>query len=354
MDLTVDLRGSETRAVWDEEIGMYRLYGYKYFTSATTSQTAFTLARTESDKNLACFFLSVRQPSGELNSICIHRLKNKFGTKAVPTAELELQGTPAVLVGSDDGGIKVISSILNITRIHNATNSVAYARRALAVARDYAGRRQVLGRALCDNPLHVSTLAAMELDVRGCQLLVVDVCLRMGEEEVEGGANKESGVLLRLLTPLLKLYAGKMCIRVCSEAIECVGGTGYMEDSFLPVLLRDSQVTSIWEGTTNVLSHDVWRPLLKQNAGPIYAKAVKNLVSTPMDVLSEAAERVVSALDQVCLLMRDIHVINGLGHVLRHRCFEVRRYLRKQCSQLCHLHGTRVYRGVIDSARIAH
>lgn len=276
-----DVGGTETVAKRNDD-GSYTITGFKYFTSATTSPATFMLARivdergafTAGSRGLSVFLLETHRADGSLNNIIVHKLKNKLGTKAVPTAELELCGAIGYLVGEPGTGVKVISSILNITRIHNAVNSVAAIRRGLAVARDYAGRRKVFGALLATNPLHLQTLADMECEYRGALAMTLDVVLLLGKTECNVASDTEH-VLLRLLTPLLKLYAGKQSIALTSEAIEALGGTGYMEDSDLPRLLRDCQVTSIWEGTTNVLSMDVWRPIQKEKALPIFVEFVK-------------------------------------------------------------------------------
>ena len=306
-----DVSGSETVAVPNQD-GSYSLTGFKFFTSATTSNCTFLLARIVDTKTVASasnvetsasnahsgsgikgtsvagsrglsvFFLEIRKPDGELNNIVIHKLKNKMGTKAVPTAELELVGARAYLVGDANAGVKVISSILNITRIHNAVSMTGAIRRGVAVARDFASRRKVFSKLLSSQPLHLSTLADMEAELRGAQQITFDVVMRLGRSEMVAQNSKqdsEDNIMLRLLTPLMKLYTAKQAIAMSSEAIESLGGTGYMEDSHMPRLLRDSQVGSIWEGTTNVLSMDVWRPVLKENALQHFVNAVSRKCS---------------------------------------------------------------------------
>eukprot|EP01118_Nematostelium_gracile_P012687 TRINITY_DN4670_c0_g1_i3.p1 TRINITY_DN4670_c0_g1~~TRINITY_DN4670_c0_g1_i3.p1 ORF type:complete len:275 (+),score=83.59 TRINITY_DN4670_c0_g1_i3:346-1170(+) len=137
-------------------------------------------------------------------------------------------------------------------------------RRAIAIARDYAHRRVVSGKSLDQQPLHLSTLSEMEIQFRGALQLLLDVLILFGKSEIENDSKIEN--TLRILTPLLKLFTAKQAISVTSEAIECLGGLGYMEDSDLPRLLRDAQVCSIWEGTTNVLSLDVWRSIKRNGS----------------------------------------------------------------------------------------
>src|SRR5207253_2488334 len=149
----------------------YRLYGTKWFTSATTSQMALTLARPEGNpaggRGLALFFVEVRDAQGAMNGISINRLKDKLGTRKVPTAELTLDGTIALPVCGTTDGIRNISPMLNVTRTWNAVGALAGMRRGIALARDYARRRVQFGSALADKPLHTDTLAHMQAEFEG-------------------------------------------------------------------------------------------------------------------------------------------------------------------------------------------
>jgi putative acyl-CoA dehydrogenase len=265
-----DVSGTETIAIPQAD-GSYALSGYKFFTSATTSDVTFTLARIidpedpqgikKNRQKLSLFMLELRDENGEMNNIFIHKLKNKFGTKSLPTAELELINSKAHLLGEPEQGVKMISTILNITRIGSCISALGMARRAVAVARDYSHRRTVFGFKLSKQPLHLHTLAALELEVRGCLYLIGNILHWTGLIETEKQAQSPFIEAHRLLIPLGKLYICKMSVAVISEAMECLGGTGYMEDSRLPHLYRDARVNSIWEGTTNVISMDVVRVL---------------------------------------------------------------------------------------------
>lgn len=301
-----DVGGSETKASKNSD-GTYSLTGFKFFTSATTSDGTFLLARIVDaqgqsqggSRGLSVFYMDMRKEDGTLNNLIIHRLKNKFGTKAVPTAELELVGSRGYLVGEAGTGVKVISSILNITRIHNAISMVGGSRRAVALARDYASRRKVFGSTLSVQPLHLATLADMECELRGALYFILDVCVLQGLSEV-GQASEHQNVLLRLLTPLCKLYTAKQAIQLASESMEAIGGTGYMEDSDLPRILRDIQVGSIWEGTTNVLSLDTLRPLAKENALAVFVSHIKALIPPSVgQCVPGARENILTACEKL-------------------------------------------------------
>jgi alkylation response protein AidB-like acyl-CoA dehydrogenase len=256
----------------------YELHGVKWFTSATTSQMAMTLARIEGaeagSRGLSFFYLETRNSQGRLNNIEILRLKDKMGTKALPTAELRLKGTPAKLVGGEGSGVKKISSLFNITRVYNAISSIGQMRRGIDLAVDYAHKRKAFGKLLIQQPLHKVTLHDMEMTWAGCFHLVMKAVELLGKEELGESSETESS-LLRVLTPLAKLYAGKQAVALASETLECFGGAGYIEDTGLPRLLRDAQVLSIWEGTTNVLSLDMLRSFDKDNGLSAIAEDLK-------------------------------------------------------------------------------
>src|SRR5947209_17660535 len=164
-----DVGGTSTMARC-ESGNDYRLYGLKWFTSATTSQVAMTLARIEGapagGSGLSVFLITLRDSDGMLRNIRIDRLKDKLGTRALPTAELTLDGAPARLVGGAGDGVRKIATLFNITRVYNAVATVAGMRRALALATDYARRRNAFGKPLIEHPLHVETLAEMGLELR--------------------------------------------------------------------------------------------------------------------------------------------------------------------------------------------
>ena len=145
-----DVSGTSTEARGENQ--GFRLYGDKWFTSATTSEIALTLARDpEAEGRLSLFLLELRDPSGALRGIRINRLKDKLGTRALPTAELTLEGVQARRVGEPGKGVRHIATVLNITRLYNTVSAVSYMRRGLALAESYAGRRRAFGRLLLDH-----------------------------------------------------------------------------------------------------------------------------------------------------------------------------------------------------------
>ncbi|KAM9280919.1 acyl-CoA dehydrogenase family member 11-like [Morus bassanus] len=261
--------GTETVARKQPD-GTYRLYGFKWFTSAADSDVTLTLARVEDaegqvkqgSSGLSLFFLKVRDQEGKLNSIQVQRLKDKLGTRQMATAELWLDGAKAELISAEGRGVASISNMLNITRIHNVIGAVASMRRMISLSREYARRRVAFGKLLKDHPLHMQTIARMEVQTRGAFLMLMEIVRLLGLVETNM-ASEQDQLLLRLLIPVAKLYTGKQASAVVVEAMESFGGQGYMEDTGLPVIVRDTLVLSIWEGTTNILSLDVLRSLTK-------------------------------------------------------------------------------------------
>lgn len=279
----------------------YKLYGTKWFTSATTSQMALTLAKITDSENskdqagLSLFYL-------EQNHIEVHRLKNKLGTDALPTAELSLCGTEATLIGKPNEGVKTIANVLNITRLYNSICSLGHMRRALDLAQNYAAKRRAFGAALAEQPLHQKTLRDMETQFEKCFKLTFYVIGLLGRDEV-GLATDTEKRLLRALTPIVKLYTAKKSVAICSEVVECFGGAGYVENTGIPRLLRDAQVFSIWEGTTNVLALDFLRVCEKDNALELLSDSLnlpelknnKNrTVENARELAFEVAESVIS------------------------------------------------------------
>lgn len=292
-----DVGASETVARRDGDA--WRLWGTKWFTSAATSEIALTLARPEGNppggKGLALFYLETRDEAGNPNGLVIHRLKDKLGTRMLPTAELDLVGARAVPVMGLSDGVKNITTMLNITRTWNAVAAVAGMRRALDLARDYAGKRAAFGAPLSEKPLHAETLADLEALFAGAFLLTFRVVELLGREENGALAEGEES-LLRLLTPIAKLTTGKQAILVASEALEAFGGAGYIEDTGLPRLLRDAQVLPLWEGTTNVLALDLLRALAKTGGLAPLEREVSRCIAGVAGPLASAARSAAEAL----------------------------------------------------------
>ncbi|KAI1307689.1 hypothetical protein EDD11_004391 [Mortierella claussenii] len=304
-----DVGRTETQAVWNEQQKHWSISGFKWFSSATDADVTMLLARThdpaasdsssnsnsstsamqDGSKGLSLYLARVRDDEGKLNGVRIHRLKDKVGTKALPTAELELDGMVAQQVGDSYRGVKNISAILNITRVYCGMGCAAAMQRFVLGVKEYARRREVFGALLKDQPLHLATIANMELQYRATSQFVFYCIAMLGRIETLDNnlaEVKERDIpLLRLLTPILKVWCAKNAFAMSQEAMECFGGQGYMEETGLGRAMRDILVNTIWEGTTNVLSLDVLRVMAETggDALELYSETVRGMIAPLKD-----------------------------------------------------------------------
>nr|CAA76079.1 SOS response Ada system protein [Geodia cydonium] len=322
-----DVGQSTDTVALKQEDGSYRLYGYKWFTSASDADITFTLARvqdthglvTPGSRGLSMFYLKTQLESEAHNRLELVRLKDKLGTRQLPTAEVLLDGSTAHLVGIEGRGVAHISPMLTITRLHNSVISSAYMRRILQLSRDYCTRRTVFGKYLADQPLHMHTLGQMEVETRGCTLLALETARLVGLQEA-GLATKSDSLLLRLLNSINKLYTAKQAVSVISEGLESFGGAAIWRH-WSPCLLRDAQVGTIWEGTTNVLSLDLLRVL--QKVGQEIFEVVTDAVKSRLSILPLAHCQLETEANLIHERMQDIvtFVLRAVGE--EPECLEV-------------------------------
>ncbi|MGA8115615.1 MAG: acyl-CoA dehydrogenase family protein, partial [Actinocatenispora sp.] len=264
-----DVSGSSTTAVAAGD-GSWRLTGEKWFCSAADSAVAIALAKPDGGDALTPFLVpryAVDSPLGgglpahaPAPGIRVHRLKDKLGTRALPTAEIGLTDAYALPIGAPDRhGLARMMTLLRVARLHNAAASAASMRRGLWMVRGYASARSVFGAPLSAQPLHRATLGRLAVHAEAAHALAVNNFALLGQVEIAGDA--EAAAELRLSATLAKLATGKLAVSSASEYLECFGGAGYVEDTGVPRLLRDAQVLPIWEGTTNVLALDLPRAI---------------------------------------------------------------------------------------------
>ena len=248
------------------EDGTFGLHGTKWFTSAMSADIAMVLARPDGagpgSAGLSLFLLELRRPDGRWNGLCVRRLKEKMGTRALPTAELDLDGARAVPVAGLGRGVAKVASLLNIARVWAAYAGPAGTGHLLGLARDYARVRRVFGVPLAEQPMHRAWLARIAAEYEAMLALCFGTAAAVGR--AEHGGNTQ---MARLLAPLTKLSCARQGIWGTSELIESFGGAGYVEDTGLPRIFRNAHVHAIWEGTTSVLSHDVMRALRSRDLG---------------------------------------------------------------------------------------
>src|SRR5579859_162361 len=280
------------------ENGGWRLYGRKFFCSNVGGEMVLALARPEGGgpgtRGLGLFLIPRLLPDGTRNSYRIDRLKDKLGTRAMATGEVTLEGAEAELVGVLEHGFSQMTPMLNITRFHNSVSSAAGMRRGLMLARGYASQRMAFGRLLEEQPLHRQVLVELAVEAEACLLLTLRLAELLGRVEQKVATEQEATVF-RLGTSLTKLYTAKRAVAAASEAIEAFGGQGYMEDTGLPRLLRDSQVLPIWEGTTNVLSLDALRVLAKPGVAEALLAELERLGSPDRDAVANSLSRLAGA-----------------------------------------------------------
>jgi putative acyl-CoA dehydrogenase len=246
-----DVRANVTRAERSAD-GTYRLTGHKWFFSAPMCDAHLVLA--QAPGGLSCFFLPRLLPDGTRNAVRIQRLKDKLGNRSNASAEVEFDGAAAWLLGEEGRGVPVIIEMVQQTRLDCAIGSAGLIRGATAQALHHATYRRAFGRPLVEQPLMQSVLADLLLESEAAIALV----LRLARA-YEAGAPEQEIAFARLATPAVKYWLCKRAPPVVVEALEVLGGNGYVEESMLPRMYREAPLNSIWEGAGNVMCLDVLR-----------------------------------------------------------------------------------------------
>ncbi|HEY1488683.1 MAG TPA: acyl-CoA dehydrogenase family protein, partial [Micromonosporaceae bacterium] len=241
-------------------------------------------------RGLSVFLIRLRQPDGSWNRLRVRRLKNKLGTRALPTAEMDLLGTEGEPIGGLGRGVPKVAAMLNIARLWSTHGALSATGQALALARDYAGRREVFGATLLDQPAHRGWIA----DLAATYEAMVVLSIRASEVY---GADPGSH-LARILPPLAKLACARQAVDVTSQLLESFGGAGYLEDTGIPQLLRDVHVQCIWEGTTSVLALDVLRALRDPDVGAALLADIEAQLGT-------GGDRIRAVLPELRVLLKD-------------------------------------------------
>lgn len=255
-----DVRANTTRAVPDSGSGenAYRLTGHKWFCSAPMCDLFLVLA--QAPGGLSCFLLPRVLPDGALNRLLIQRLKEKLGNRSNASSEIELDGAHALLLGEEGRGVSTIIEMVNHTRLDCVIGSAALMRQALAQAVHHAIHRHAFGRPLIDQPLMRNVLADLALESEAATQLF----LRLARACDEAHGDVRETHIKRLGTAVAKYWVCKRGPAVAAEALECLGGNGYVEECVLPRLYREAPLNSIWEGSGNVNCLDVLRAASRQ------------------------------------------------------------------------------------------
>jgi alkylation response protein AidB-like acyl-CoA dehydrogenase len=332
-----DVGAAETTAVYDEESGYWRLTGEKWLCSNVDAEGTLALARTpgapDGTDGLSMFLVPHSDPDkgvltkgrrhafdgapppAALNDQYYRRLKDKLGTTAVPTGEVEFDGTKAYLVGERERGFKQMTEMLNLERLSNAAGACGIMARALLESRIHAANREAFGRTIQEYPLMRADLVDMTVDHEAATAFTFEAArvfsdreraARAGEAGTDGDG-REAYRLLRLLTPVAKLRTARMAIDTASYAMEIQGGNGYVEEFVTSRLLRDAQVLPIWEGTENILALDVLRALDREAAHePFVAAVQERLDGVDHPAIADAADAVEAEFQNLTGAMADL------------------------------------------------
>ncbi|MFN3744235.1 MAG: acyl-CoA dehydrogenase family protein [Hyphomicrobiaceae bacterium] len=238
--------------------GTHRLIGHKWFMSAPMSDAFLVLA--QAPGGLSCFLVPRFLPDGTINALHFQRLKDKLGNRSNASSEVEFHGAESWLVGEEGRGVPAIIEMVTATRLDCAVSSAGLMRLALANALHHARHRTVFQRRLVDQPLMAHVLADMALDVEAATALSFRLAAA-----VDGAAHDErQRAWVRLMTPVTKLWACKIAPALAYEAMECLGGNGYVEEGLLARIYREVPVNAIWEGSGNVMALDMLRVLQRE------------------------------------------------------------------------------------------
>ncbi|NUC73910.1 acyl-CoA dehydrogenase family protein [Haloterrigena sp. SYSU A558-1] len=348
-----DVGANETRAEYDEQAGYWRLHGEKWFCSNIDAEGTLALARTpdapEGTAGLSMFLVSHSDPASDetpsdgpytkgdrledgplepdaVNDQRYRRLKDKLGTTAVPTGEVEFTGAKAFLVGEEEQGFKQMTEMLNLERLSNAAAACGLMGRAVLESAIYAANREAFGDTIDRYPLMRADLVDMTVAHEAATAFTFEAARLLSERErTERRARADDAAsatadesaddayrLMRLLIPIAKLRTGRMAVDTASYAMEVHGGNGYVNDFVTDRLLRDAQVLPIWEGTENVLSLDVLRALEREDAHePLLETIEERLETVSHPALADAAETVEAEYEDLAAALATLATEDG-------------------------------------------
>jgi len=315
MAMTEKQGGSDVRAnttVARPDGDGYRLTGHKWFCSAPMSDGFLVLA--QAPGGLSCFWLPRFTPDGARNPIAIQRLKDKLGDRANASSEIELFDTWGALVGEEGRGVRTIIEMVAHTRLDCALGSAAIMRQGVAQATWHAHHRQAFGATLDQQPLMANVLADLAVESEAATAAV----LRLARAFDERSRDEHEAALLRLLTPVVKYWTCKRAPQHAAEALECLGGAGYVEESPLPRLYRQSPVNGVWEGSGNVICLDVLRAMARspESVDAYWAEVGRAAGADPrLDAAVDALGKELTDLDAIELRAR--RVVEQLALVLQ-------------------------------------
>ena len=283
-----DLRANSTRAAPLAD-GEFELHGHKWFCSAPMSDAFFTLARTQA--GLTCFFVPRSLPEGGRNVFLIQRLKDKCGNRSNASAEIEFDGTRAHIIGEEARGIATLIEMAHLTRFDIVVACAGMMRAALNQALHHAAHRRAFGRRLVEQPLMQNVLADLALETEAAAL----VAFRLARAFDRSASDEREKLLMRLITPIAKYWLCKRLPPLVTEAMECLGGNGYVEEAPLARLYREAPLNGIWEGSGNVICLDVLRSIQREPAS----------LEALLDEITSGGERAAASVAPISRLLRE-------------------------------------------------
>ncbi|MFP4073002.1 MAG: acyl-CoA dehydrogenase family protein [Actinomycetota bacterium] len=231
----------------------YLLTGHKWFTSAPMCDAFLVLG--QAPGGLSCFLLPRWTPDGEINALHIQRLKDKLGNRSNASSEVEFDNAWAVMVGEEGRGVRTIIEMVNGTRLDCVIGSAALMRQAVSQAAWHVSHRSAFGSRLIDKPLMQNVVADLEIETEAATLMMTRLAGAFDRAETD----PSEAAMKRIALPIAKYWVTKRTSETVREALECLGGNGYVEESIMPRLYRESPVNAIWEGSGNVIALDVLR-----------------------------------------------------------------------------------------------
>ncbi|WP_244928657.1 acyl-CoA dehydrogenase family protein [Nocardioides sp. W7] len=263
MGMTEKQGGSDVRAnvtlARPSDDGTYTLHGHKWFTSAPMNDVFLVLA--QADAGVTCFVVPRVLPDGSRNQLDVVRLKDKLGNRSNASSELELDGTVAFRLGDEGRGVRTIIEMVAATRLDCVLGSTSLMRRAVSEASWHAAHRSAFGSLLADKPLMQNVLADLAVETEAATALAVRLAAAVDRRD-----DPHEAALRRIALPLAKFWVCKRTPAMVAEALECLGGNGYVEESGMPLLYREAPLNSVWEGSGNVNALDVLRALSREPA----------------------------------------------------------------------------------------
>ncbi len=290
MGMTEKQGGSDVRAnttAAEPVSDHFLLTGHKWFTSAPMCDAFLVLA--QAPGGLSCFFVPRFLDDGTKNTFRIQRLKSKLGNRSNASSEIEFEDTHGWMVGEEGRGVPTIIEMVNGTRLDCITGSAALMRQSLTHAAWHVSHRSAFGRALIDQPAMTNVIADLELETEAATLMM----LRVAAMFDRAPGDEREAALRRVATPIAKYWVTKRTTAVVREAMECLGGNGYVEESPLPRWFRESPLNAIWEGSGNVIALDLMRAIRRE------PEALDHFADEVLASASQAAARHLDRADEV-------------------------------------------------------